>query len=243
LPDTVKKAIYVDTDAFFISNPLLLWQQFDLLKPETAIAMPSHPNLGTPEWHNADRICSCVILFDLEKLRNMRLIDSEIYRQANDGIDAMSPPAFRSMFGEVDPRTGHFENIMLGDQSYWWSIITYKPELYEHLSYDWEISSCLVNTYNITLGDDLTTEDDELRTLQHTPGTPHEGKLVIPKLLHLYVSIRYRSLAYANVFDETVTVYPPTCTTTGQAGLTPPNPSTCTGALLSDITNTTSGSG
>ncbi|KAI0086679.1 hypothetical protein BDY19DRAFT_894430 [Irpex rosettiformis] len=184
LPETVKKAIYVDTDAFFISNPLLLWKQFDTLKPETAIVMPSHPNLGAAEWHNADRICSCVILFDLEKLRNIRLIDSQIYREANDGVNSMSPPAFRAMFGEPDSQTGHYENIMLGDQSYWWAIISYQPDLYEHLSYDWEISSCLVNTYNITLGDDMTTEEDELKSLQHTPGTPHEGKLVIPKLLH-----------------------------------------------------------
>ncbi|KAI0693883.1 hypothetical protein BC835DRAFT_1351750 [Cytidiella melzeri] len=184
LPATVEKAIYVDTDAFFISNPLLLWQQFDKLKADTAIAMPSHPNLGSPEWYNADRICSCVILLNLEKLRSIRLIDSEIYRQANDGIEAMSPPAFRAMFGEVDPKTGHYENIALGDQSYWWSIISYRPELYEHLSYDWEISSCLVNTYNTALGDDMTTEEEEIMSLMHTPGTPHEGTLVIPKLLH-----------------------------------------------------------
>ncbi|KAI0340140.1 hypothetical protein BDW22DRAFT_1334945 [Trametopsis cervina] len=184
LPPTVKKAIYVDTDAFFISNPLLLWQQFDKLKPETAIAMPSHPNLGTPEWHFADRICSCVILFNLEKLRDLRLIDSSVYRNAKEGPHAMSPPAFRAMFGEVDPKTGHYEHIALGDQSYWWAIISYKPELYEHLSYDWEMSSCLIDTYNVGLGDDMTTEEEEIKTHRHTPGTPHEGKLVIPKLLH-----------------------------------------------------------
>ena len=185
LPESVKKAIYVDTDAFFISDPRLLWEQFGKLKPETAISLPAHPNLGEAAWHYADRICSCVILFDLEKLRNIRLIDSKIYREANDGIEAMSPPAFRAMFGEPDAQTGHYENIMLGDQSYWWAIISYQPNLYEHLSYDWEISSCLVGTYNISLGDDMTTEEDETKSLQHTPGTPHDGQLVIPKLLHL----------------------------------------------------------
>lgn len=186
LPETVKKAIYVDTDAFFISNPLLLWEQFDKFKSETAIAMPSHPNLGTIGWHNADRICSCVILFDLEKLRKLRLIDSTIYRAADDGKEALSPPAFRAMFGEVDPDTGHFENIALGDQSYWWSIISYRPQLFEHLSYDWEISSCIVDTYDIGLGDDMSTEENEVKAqLEHTTGTPHENKLVIPKILHL----------------------------------------------------------
>ena len=40
LPPTVKRTIFIDTDTFFISDPLLLWQQFDTFSPVTAISMP-----------------------------------------------------------------------------------------------------------------------------------------------------------------------------------------------------------
>lgn len=186
LPETAKKAIFVDTDALFISDPLLMWQQFEKIKPDTAISMPSHPNLGTLGWFNADKICSCAILLNLEKLRAIRLMDSKVYREANDGVTSISGPAFRAMLGEPDANTGHFEGTALGDQTYWWAIISHRPDLYEHLSYDWEVTSCIVDTYGTGLGNDNATEEAELTTqLSHTRGTPHENVLVVPKMLHL----------------------------------------------------------
>ena len=69
LPDTVKRSIFIDTDAFFISDPALLWQQFDHFGADIAISMPSHPDQSSVEWHNANKICSCIMLLDLDRLR------------------------------------------------------------------------------------------------------------------------------------------------------------------------------
>ena len=71
LPETVKKAIFVDTDAFFISDPLMLWQQFESFGDQVAVSLPTHSDQNEDEWHYASNICSCVMLLDLEKLREI----------------------------------------------------------------------------------------------------------------------------------------------------------------------------
>jgi len=182
LPDTVKRSIFVDTDAFFITDPLLLWKQFDLHKEETAIAMPTHPEQSAPEWHNASKICSCVILLNLDRLRNLRLMDSSTYRE-DSSLPALSPPAFREMFGPPGD-DGHYQGVKLGDQGYWWAIVSFRPDIFEHLSFDWEVSSCLLGSYGTSLGHDDANEEDELAVQIHTWQTVHQGQVVLPKLLH-----------------------------------------------------------
>lgn len=186
LPVTVKRAIFVDTDAFFISDPTLLWDVFDRLKPTTAISMPTHPDQYAPEWNHASRICSCIMLLDLEKLRALRLMDSSIYRADTSGLypPALSPPTFEAMYGPPGD-SGHYDAVRLGDQGYYWAIVKHRPDIFEHLSYDWEVSSCLLDMYMTGLGHDNATESAELSTQIHTLGTPHEGEVIFPKLLHL----------------------------------------------------------
>ncbi|KIM48988.1 glycosyltransferase family 8 protein [Hebeloma cylindrosporum] len=172
LPPTVKKSIYIDTDALFIANPALLWDVFGSLQPSTAIAMASHPDQNSPEWHHASRICSCVMLLDLEKLRNMRLMDSRIYRE-HDDIPALAPEAFKAKYG-LPKANGRYDNVRLGDQGYWWAIVDHRRDLFEPLSYDFEVTSCLLDTYLTGLGNELTTIEEELRHQIHTKDTPQE---------------------------------------------------------------------
>jgi hypothetical protein len=96
LPETVEKAIYVDTDAFFLTDPALLWDEFSRWGPSIAVSTPYHPNLVTLEWYNASEICSCIMLLHLERLRSVRLMDSSIYRADHSGLypPALAPPTF-----------------------------------------------------------------------------------------------------------------------------------------------------
>ncbi|CAA7270160.1 unnamed protein product [Cyclocybe aegerita] len=184
LPPTVKRSIFVDTDALFIADPALLWDVFDTLRPATAIVMASHPDQDSPEWHHASRICSCVMLLDLEKLRSLRLMDSRIYHELDD-FPALSPEAFRAKYGLPGGHGhGRYDNVRLGDQGYWWAIVDHRPDIFEPLSYDYEITSCLLDTYLTGLGNELISEEEELRFQIHTKGTPQEGKVILPKLLH-----------------------------------------------------------
>ena len=203
LPPEVEKAIFVDTDAFFISDPVLLWEQFATFNDTTAISLPSHPEMFAPQWFDANKICSCVMLLDLAKLRRMRLMHSSRYprddylqsdsstaeKETGEEGEALATKAFQALFGSPGSSTGRYEEVALGDQSFWWAIIKYRPELFKHLHYDWEVSSCLLDMYMTGLveGQDDAGEEDELKVQLHTWATPHQGEVILPKLVHLYV--------------------------------------------------------
>lgn len=174
LPSSVKKSIYIDTDAFFISDPTLLWNVFSQLKSTTAIVMSYHPDENSAIWNYASRICSCVMLLDLEKLRELRLMDSSIYREEADDSQpsALAPPTFRAKYGEPGPNG--YKNVKLGDQGYWWAIVDHRPDVFEPLSFDFEITSCLMDSYSIGLGDDGRSEADDLPRQSHVKGTQQE---------------------------------------------------------------------
>ncbi|KAI0262943.1 hypothetical protein BC834DRAFT_844847 [Gloeopeniophorella convolvens] len=185
LPDDVGKVIYVDTDAFFLTDPALLWEEFVHWESAVSISMPYHPDQNTKEWHYASRICSCIMLLHLGKLRAARLMDSNIYRADQSGVfpPALSPPSFEAMYGPPGPE-GHYVDAILGDQGYWWAIVSDHPELFAPLSYDWEVSSCLLDMYNTGLGHDGISEQDESKAMVHLWDTPYDGQVVRPKLLH-----------------------------------------------------------
>ena len=194
LPPTVERAIFIDTDAFFISDPAQLWARFDALQPGVAISMPSHPEQYAPDWHHANRICSCIMLLDLARLRELRLMDSAFYHEGRQHLSALAPPAFKAMFGEPVPDGGSgrmkYDGVKLGDQGYWWAIVSHRPEIFEHLPYDWEVSSCLMDMYYTGLGDDDVDEVTEARTQIHTNNDAERGRTILPKMLHLYVRSR-----------------------------------------------------
>ncbi|KAI0049683.1 glycosyltransferase family 8 protein [Auriscalpium vulgare] len=184
LPNDVDKAIFVDTDAFFLTDPALLYDEFAHMNESIAISMPSHPEQTAPEWHDASKICSCIMLLDLAKLRSMRLMDSILYRE-DTTVQALAPPAFEALFGP--PGTdGHYQNVALGDQGYWWAIVSHRTDIFTPLSYDWEVSSCLLDMYGtgVVHGSDAATEDEERGVMIHLWNTPWQGTVVHPKLLH-----------------------------------------------------------
>lgn len=189
LPDDVEKAIYVDTDAFFLTDPALLWEEFSHWKPDVAVSIPYHPNMIQSNWFNASEICSCIMLLHLQKLRSIRLMDSSVYRRHRTGFypPAFSPPLFEALFGPPGP---HGYQAQLGDQTFWWAIVSRRPDIFQPLPYDWEVTSCLLDMYMTGLGSDGTTEEEERKAMVHLEDTPFEGTVVLPKLVHLYVLLQ-----------------------------------------------------
>lgn len=131
------------------------------------------------------------MLLDLEKLRALRLMDSSIYRADTSGQypDALAPPTFRQKYGPTGD-DGHYVDVKLGDQGYWWAIVDGRPDIFEPLSYDFEVTSCLLNMYGTGLGRDDITEKQEMEAQSNVKDTPQWGDVVLPKLLHLYVFLR-----------------------------------------------------
>lgn len=199
LPSTVARAIFIDTDAFFVSDPALLWAQFATFNATQAFSMPSHPEMAAPEWFNANRICSCVMLLDLSRLRALHLMHSSSSQYRN-GEESLSRPAFAALFGPPNPTTGKYPPAALGDQTFWWALIEHAPHAFRHLHYDWEVSACLLDMYGTSLGlgrdvpeaevkmgNDDSSVEEELEVQLHTWETPHQGEVILPKLVHLCV--------------------------------------------------------
>ncbi|TBU50193.1 hypothetical protein BD309DRAFT_985944 [Dichomitus squalens] len=197
LPPSVERAIFVDTDAFFIADPTQLWDRFDAFKPGAAVSMPYHPDQYAPEWHHANRICSCVMLLDLKRLRELRLMDSAFYREQSlggapipNGPPALAPPAFEAMYGppvpdgDSDAGRRKYDGVKLGDQGYWWAIVSHRQDVFEPLSFDWEVSSCLMDMYSTGLGTDDAEEEAEVRHQVHVDDTLERGRAILPKMLH-----------------------------------------------------------
>ena len=178
LPANVTKAIFVDTDAFFISDPVHLWNVFSTLRPETAFVIPFHPDV-VDHWNGAGRICSCIMLLDMQKLRDKRFMGSSLYKKINpeDTEEALADAAFLAKYGPPSTEgknKGKHENVMLGDQGLWWAVVDSYKEMVEPLSYDFEVTSCNVESYGTGLGDDNVSEEDELKRQTHTKDTPQE---------------------------------------------------------------------
>ena len=203
LPDDVTKAIFVDTDAFFLTDPALLWEEFSHWGPNVAVSIPYHPNLVVEEWYNATAICSCIMLLHLEKLRSVRLMDSSIYRADHSGSypPALAPPTFTALFGPPGPHG--YEHAALGDQSYWWAIVSNRRDIFEPLPHDWEVTSCQLDMYGTTLGPDGISEEDEKNSLFHAG--PRQGTVIVPKLLHLYVDFFFTPLRHHDAYATNLT--------------------------------------
>ena len=189
LPDDVEKAIFVDTDAFFLTDPALLWEEFSHWDSSVSVSMPYHPNTHSPpQWFNATHICSCIMLLHFGKFRAQRLMDSSIYRADHSGLfpSALSPPTFEALFGPLGPDEQYDAgSAAMGDQSYWWAIVSNRTELFRPLRYDWGVTSCELSMFMTGLGHDDISEEDESRAMQSLSGTPYEGQVVLPKILHL----------------------------------------------------------
>lgn len=126
------------------------------------------------------------MLLNLERLRAVRFMDSSVYRSDTSGQypPALSPPAFEAVYGPPGA-SGHYEGVHLGDQGYFWAVVKHYPDISEHLGFEWEVSSCLMDMYYTGLGNDRTTEAEQIKSQVHLLDTPQWGEAVLPKLLHL----------------------------------------------------------
>ena len=93
-----------------------------------------------------------------------------------------------------------YENVKLGDQGYWWAIVSYRQDIFEPLSFDWEVSSCLVDMYGTGLGEDDAEAEAEVRHQIHVHDTLEQGRAILPKMLHLYA--RFLSFFWSRADHE-----------------------------------------
>jgi len=124
LPDSVEKAIYVDANAFFLTDPALLWDQFSYwgLNIAVSISLPSKP--GYQRMIQRVGICSCIMLLRLDRLRSVRLMDLSIHRDDRRGLYGfctrlrLPRPHLRRFLGDrIDTTTSLSETSRIGGRS------------------------------------------------------------------------------------------------------------------------------
>jgi hypothetical protein len=167
-----------------------LWHVLAALPAGRALALLMHPDQSSDEWHDANRICSCVLALDLTALRRVRLTDSAAYRAA--GLRAAAPSLFAAMYGALGD--AGYAGVKLGDQGYWWAIVN-QTELAEPLEFEGEVSACLINIYATSAevgayARMLAQEHDSAALVR---GTPYAGRTILPKLVHLGARPRARA--------------------------------------------------
>ncbi|KAL0958962.1 hypothetical protein HGRIS_014274 [Hohenbuehelia grisea] len=120
LPTTVKRAIFVDTDSIIISDPALMWRQFGKFTPQTAVAVPTHDNAEYPvvnkDWRGGSRICSCVMMLDLQRMREEIIMTSTLF-PAHMQQRAIGPAAIKALWGDTlggDPPGKYYNHVGLG---------------------------------------------------------------------------------------------------------------------------------
>jgi hypothetical protein len=70
-------------------------------------------------------------------------MDSQLFPSATRAL-ALSNQAMHTMYGPPTHKLGLYSNIGLGDQTLYWAISQFRPELHTGLPLSWEVTSCLM---------------------------------------------------------------------------------------------------
>jgi hypothetical protein len=204
----VEKAIFIDTDMIFVGevidasnfshgvylysvDPVQLWDTFSTFSSEAAV---SFPTLGRDS--HAGRICTCVMLLNLARMRasnqiwmpssllpNMYSPAKPAFKKASvDGVVDVITPTQKIPWNPLDP--------FFADQGVYHVIWTYQPKLFQHLSLRWDITHCRED-YGLKLGlvgDEIEMDISEKEHIKQQIYSDDAGEdLVVPGILHLYV--------------------------------------------------------
>ncbi|KAL1748023.1 hypothetical protein HDZ31DRAFT_30561 [Schizophyllum fasciatum] len=138
LPSSTKYAIYIDPTALFISDPAALWRETMRLVPPAAPAA----SLYYDQQSKAGR--AHVLLLNLEKLREVRLMDSNVFRKVDHAANgAISSSAFRVALGPPTRADGRYDvRAMGGDEVFWRALVVYRPDLFRVLDEGYVVEGC-----------------------------------------------------------------------------------------------------
>ncbi|KAF9045722.1 hypothetical protein BDZ89DRAFT_942499 [Hymenopellis radicata] len=184
----IDRAIFIDTDMIFVVDPLQLWKNFADFGEDQLM---SFPTMG-PQSH-AGKICSCVMLMDLARMRDVQFMPSTLLpaREALASIafargqsEGLQSPVHKGEIEPFDPM-----NPWFGDQGIYHVVWHFLPEHFRDLSQRWDVNFCR-QQWGLKLGhwgDDLEedmTEAELIRSQIRLDGTSQEGKMVSPGILH-----------------------------------------------------------
>ncbi|KAH7098981.1 hypothetical protein BKA62DRAFT_711018 [Auriculariales sp. MPI-PUGE-AT-0066] len=178
LPMTAKKAIFLDTDAFFLIDPYIMWRDYAQIPDDRYMSLTHNG----PEADKAG-LCSCVMGFNLQAMRNP---------EAPFLPSKFIPGSEKTAIGtaEVWNASGTDPNHpMYGDQGLYWAMWKYWGDnKFGRLSRTWNLEGCH-NQQNLQLdAEQDRTIEKEIENQSEWFGSDHSdvGPMGIfyPGILH-----------------------------------------------------------
>ncbi|KZV94654.1 hypothetical protein EXIGLDRAFT_822721 [Exidia glandulosa HHB12029] len=168
-----QRAIYIDTDAVFVTDPSLLWTHFlssHISSTSTLIAL-TH---GGVHAQGTD-LCTCVMGLHLGRMRGSPLLPStllpgtdvralgrkEVWQAAR--IDEFNPP--------------------WGDQGLYWAMFHSTPGVFGRLSRRWDLNACHGH-YGLNMLASDTTPDKFMRLGNDTADVDETDGILAPGIVH-----------------------------------------------------------
>lgn len=142
---------------------------------------------------HAGKICSCVMLMDLARMRETHFMPSSLLPNRR----ALASVAFERGLSEGLPspvnkgETELFDPLKpwFGDQGIYHVVWHFLPERFSDLSQRWDVNFCR-QQWGLTLGhwgedsEEDMTEAELVRSQIRLEGTSQEGKMISPGILH-----------------------------------------------------------
>ncbi|EJD36903.1 hypothetical protein AURDEDRAFT_174070 [Auricularia subglabra TFB-10046 SS5] len=136
-----ERALYVDTDAMFATDPVLLWRAFTRLAAASPGMLVALTHAG-PLSGGGD-VCTCLMGLHLARMRAAPLLPSPFF----------SPEANAQAIGNVDAWTSANINPLeppWGDQGLFWAMWKKDATAFGRLSRSWDLTTCKYH-YGLTL--------------------------------------------------------------------------------------------
>ncbi|KAL1736719.1 hypothetical protein EV714DRAFT_279254 [Schizophyllum commune] len=166
LPASTKFAIVLSPSAVFLFDPAALWLDTLRLAPPAAPAAALYYDSSNSKVTHAN---SRVILLNLDKLREVRLTDSRVYRKVDHAANgAISSAAFRVALGPPLTSKGARYDVkeMGGEETFWRALVAYRPDLFWGLDAGYVVEGCSRKSAGLDSGDAV------------------DGGPIIPRLVH-----------------------------------------------------------
>ncbi|KAI5896599.1 uncharacterized protein SCHCODRAFT_02615309 [Schizophyllum commune H4-8] len=166
LPASTNFVIALSPSALFLSDPAALWLENLRLAPPAAPAAALYYDSSNSKVTHAN---AHVLLLNLDKLREVRLMDSRVYRKVDHAANgAISSAAFRVALGPPLTSKGARYDVkeMGGEEIFWRALVGYRPDLFWGLEAGYVVEGCSRKPAGLDSGDAV------------------DGGAIIPRLVH-----------------------------------------------------------
>lgn len=128
-----ERALYVDTDAMFATDPALLWRAFTRLSAASPGMLVALTHAGPAS--SGGETCTCLMGLHLARMRSAPLLPSPFFAPEANAQALGNAETWAA--AEIDPMAPPW-----GDQGLFWAMWKKDPSAFGRLSRSWDLTAC-----------------------------------------------------------------------------------------------------